>query len=166
MSNQNTMLSLKHVYQQFTKLVASLSGEQFLISIDDWTPRDIVAHLIGWNGLMIESSLSIIAGNPPAYYDDAPNDYRNINARFTAKYSSQSKPELVAELESSMETFEKFICAIPPEELTAHRGVVHYSGSPATLARIINSLAGDYQYHSHQIEEWLDKQHRFIGNCR
>ena len=107
---------------------------------------------------MIESSLSILAGNSPSYYEDASNDYSNINSRFTAKHSSRSKQELLTELQSSMEKFEKFISALPVEELTADHGVMHYSGSPATVTKIIDSLAGDYQYHIHQIEEWLNKQ--------
>ncbi|MEW6029897.1 MAG: ClbS/DfsB family four-helix bundle protein [Chloroflexota bacterium] len=155
MPNQDAILSLKHAYQDFTELILSLSDEQFLSPMNGWAPRDVVAHLVGWNGLMIESSLSILAGKPPAYYEDARNDYSNINAGFTAKHSSRSKRELLAELKSSMEKFEAFIHALPAEELTADHGVVHYSGSPATVGRIINSLAGDYQYHTRQIKEWL-----------
>lgn len=158
MSNQNATLPLIHAYQHFTKLIDSLSKEQFLSPMNGWAPRDVVAHLIGWNSLMIESSLSIIAGNPPSYYEDASNDYSNINSSLTAKYSSQSKQELLAELQSSMKKFEKFIYALPIEELTANHGVMHYSGSPATITKIIHSLVGDYEYHTHEIEEWLNKQ--------
>lgn len=156
MPNQDVTLPLKSAYEDFTKLILSLSDEQFLSSMNGWSPRDVAAHLVGWNGLMIDSSLSILAGRPPAYYDDAKNDYSNINAGFTAKHSSRSKQELLAELKSSMEKFEAFIHSLPAEELTADHGVVHYSGSPATVTRIINSLAGDYQGHTRQITEWLD----------
>jgi hypothetical protein len=157
MTSQNVTLSLKHAYQDFTKLILSLSNERFLSSMNGWTPRDVVAHLIGWNSLMIESSLSILAGKSPSYYDDVQNDYSNINSGFTAEYSSQSKQELLAEIQSSMEKLEAFIYTLPAEELIADHGVVHYSGSPATVAKIINSLAGDYQYHTHQIIEWLNE---------
>lgn len=157
MTSQNATLSLKHASEDFAKLILSLSDEQFLSSMNGWSPRDVVAHLIGWNGLMIESSLSILAGKPPFYYDDAPNDYSHINAIFTAKHSSRSKQELLAELKSSMEKFEAFISALPVEELTTDHGVVHYGGSPATVTRILNSLAGDYQYHTRQIMEWLNR---------
>jgi len=158
MTSQNATFSLKHAYQEFTKLILSLYNEQFLSSMNGWTPRDVVAHLIGWNGLMIESALSILAGKPPSYYDDARNDYSNINSGFTAQYSSQSKQELLAELQFSMEKLEAFIHTLPTEELVADHGVVHYSGSPATVTRIINSLTGDYQYHTHQIIESLNKK--------
>jgi hypothetical protein len=158
MSNQNATFPLKRAYQHFTKLIDSLSNEQFLSPMNGWAPRDILAHLIGWNGLMIESSLSILAGKLPAYYDDAPNDYRHINSSFTAMHSSPSKQELLAELQSSMEKFEKFICSLPIEELTVDHGVMHYRGVVATITKIIHSLAGDYQHHTRQIEEWLIKQ--------
>jgi hypothetical protein len=106
---------------------------------------------------MIESSLSILAGKSPSYYEDARNDYSHINAGYTAKRSSRSKQELLAELKSSMEKFEAFISSLPVEELTADHGVVHYGGSPATVTRIVNSLAGDYQYHTRQIMEWFNR---------
>lgn len=157
MSNQDITLSLKQAYQDLTNLILSLSDEQFLSSMNGWSPRDVAAHLIGWNRLMVEASLSIIAGKPPTYYDDARNDYSNINSGFTTKYPSQSKQELLAELQSSIEKFEVFINTLPAEELAADHGVVHYSGSPATVTRVVNTLAGDYRYHTQQIMEWLKK---------
>jgi hypothetical protein len=157
MSTQEVTFPLKIAYQDFVGLILSLSNELFLSSINGWSPRDVVAHLIGWNNLMIEASLSILAGKSPAYYDDAPNDYSNINSGFTARYSSRLKQELLAELKSSMEGLEAFALALPDGELAANYGVRHYGGSPATVSKIIASLAGDYQYHTHQIREWLNK---------
>ncbi len=155
MSTQNVTLPLKQAYDEFADIILSLSDVQFLSSMDGWSPRDVMAHLIGWNDLMIESSLSILDGEPPAYYDEAANDYSNINAGFTAKYSSESKQELLAELKSSFERLIAFIHGLPAEELTADHGVVRYSGIPATVTKIIRSLAGDYQYHTKEIQEWL-----------
>jgi hypothetical protein len=155
MTGQSPALSLDHAVRDFTNLILSLSDQQFLSPMDGWAPRDVVAHLVGWNGLMIESSLSILAGSPPAYYADVQNNYSTINAGFTAQYSSRSKQALLAELVSSMEKFKAFIHSLPAEELAADHGVAHYGGSPATLAKIINSLAGDYQAHTRQISEWF-----------
>jgi hypothetical protein len=39
---------------------------------------------------------------------------------------------------------------------SANHGIVHYGGDPATVSRIINSLAGDYRSHTQQIKEWLE----------
>jgi Protein of unknown function (DUF1706) len=105
---------------------------------------------------MVESSSTILAGKSPAYYEDAPNDYNNVNARFVAKYASTSKQELLVELKSSLEDFEAFILALPPRDLVADHGVSHYSGGSATVSRIVESLAGDYRHHTCQIREWLN----------
>jgi hypothetical protein len=157
MSKQNATFQLTQAYQHFSNLIDSLTNEQFVSRMNGWAPRDVVAHLIGWNRLMIEAASSILAGNPPSYYDDAPNDYSNINASFTAKYSSQWKQELLTELQSSMAKLVQFIDSLPSEELTANHGVMHHSGDAATIAEIIDALAGDYQDHSREIEDWLNK---------
>ena len=158
MSSQKTVLLLKRAYQDFTELILSLSEELFLSPMDEWAPRDVVAHLIGWNTLMIEASSSILAGQPPSYYADAPNDYSHINAGFTARYSSRSRQELLAELKSSLDGLERYVLALPSEELVANHGVRHYRDGPATVSKIVESLAGDYRYHADQIREWLNKR--------
>jgi hypothetical protein len=158
MSNQEVTLSLKVAYQDFTEIIFSLSEQMFLSPLNGWSPRDVVAHLVGWNSLMIEASFSILAGQPPSYYADAPNDYSHINAGFTAKYSSRSKQELLAELKSSLEGLEAYVLALPAGELKADHGVRHYRGGPATVSQTVESLAGDYRYHTNQIREWLYKR--------
>jgi hypothetical protein len=106
---------------------------------------------------MIEASLSILAGKSPAYYADKSNDYRSINSGFTARHSSHSKKELLADLKFSLARLEAFVLALPDVELTADHGVRHYSGAPASVSRILSSLAGDYRSHTQQIKEWLEK---------
>jgi hypothetical protein len=159
MTSQEVFSPLQDAYQGFVAIILSLSDDQFLCPLakDEWAPRDVVAHLVGWNDLMIEASRSILAGNSPAYYADSPNDYRNINAGFTLKYSSRSRQELLADLRASLARFEAFVFALAQDDLTAHHGVRHYSGDPATVTRIIASLAGDYRTHIAQIREWLKK---------
>jgi hypothetical protein len=155
MQNQDILLPLQNAYQPFRDLILSLSESDFLSPMDDWSPRDVVAHLVGWNWQMIEASTSIMAGETPAYYADAPNDYKNINAAYVERYASRSRTELVGVLESSMQDFASFVMALPPHELDADHGVLHYRGHPATVAGIINSLKGDYEHHTRQVGEWL-----------
>lgn len=158
MTYQEPFYPIKMASQDFVGVIHSLSNEQFLTPIYEWTPRDIVAHLIGWNTLMIEASLSILAGKQPAYYDDTPFNYSHINAGYAVKYTSNSKEELLKQLNSSLSEFEKFIQGLSPEEITADFGVRHYSGVPATVSKIIASLAGDYEYHTQQIRAGTKKE--------
>jgi hypothetical protein len=158
MSNQDVIFPLKNSFTEFTEIIVLLSDEQFITPMHGWSPKGVASHLAGWNSFMIEASLSILAGKTPVYYDDAPNNYSNINAGFVAKYSSCSKQELLTELKSSMESLETFILALPKEELIASHGVHHYKGTPVTVNKTIESLTGDYQYHTHDIKEWLHEK--------
>lgn len=158
MTSQTVLLSFDNAFRNFRETVHSLSDDEFNSTINGRTVSDIVAHLIGWNGLMIESSASILEGNAPSYYADAPYDYSHINAGFMAKYSSRSKKELIGELDSTQDKLVAYILALPAGELTADHHVNHYSGEPATVAGIINSLAGDYQFHTREIAGWFGKQ--------
>lgn len=158
MPNQDVIIPLKNSFNEFTEIIESLSDEQFASPMHGWSPKGVASHLAGWNSFMIEASLSILAGKTPEYYDDAANNYSNINAGFMAKYSSYSKGELLAELKSSLERLETFVLGLPREELIASHGVYHYNGSPATVNKIIESLTSDYQDHTHEIKEWLSEK--------
>jgi aminopeptidase YwaD len=148
-------ISLKRAYQGFYNCILTLHEDLFLTSMNGWSPRDVVAHLIAWNRHMIQASSAILSGVPPAYYADAPNDYRNINAGYVARYASRSKSELLGELSASMAEFEGYIAALNPGDLVDNHGVFHYRGRPATVAGIIASLTGDYQQHLAEIKTWL-----------
>jgi hypothetical protein len=53
MANQDATRSLRQAYKEFVDLIHSLPEALFLSSMNGWSPRDVVAHLIGWNGHMI-----------------------------------------------------------------------------------------------------------------
>lgn len=48
--------------EDFVHCVASLKEELFLKKLNHWSPRDVVAHLIGWNRYIIEGSNQIRRG--------------------------------------------------------------------------------------------------------
>ncbi len=149
------MASLRSSYDDFVVCVLSIPEAGFLAPMNGWTPRDVVAHLIGWNRFMIQACESILSGESPAYYADAPNDYRNINAALVSHYTSRSRLQLLAELAASMTEFEAYLAGLPASERSADHGVTHYSGEPATVSKILRSLAGDYEHHTRQISTWL-----------
>jgi len=155
MTGTTPLESLHSAYHDFVGCVLSVPERMFLTSMNGWSTRDVVAHLTGWNRLMIQSGRSILAGEPPAYYADAANDFRNINAAFVAAYSFRGKEEALRQLDSAMKEFEAYLAGLSGSELSKDRGVRHHSGQPATVAKLIGSLAGDYALHTDQIRAWV-----------
>ena len=158
MDNQNALHAYELAYKDFYDCIISLPEGLFLSPMNGWSPRDVIAHLIGWNQQMVDASQAILRGETPAYYADAPNDYCYINAGFVNKHASRSKMELLEELGTSKDDFERYVRSLEQSELTTNYGIMHYSGRPATVAGIIASLTGDYQEHLRQINGWLQSR--------
>ena len=155
MESTDSLRSLRTAHEGLVVRVRALSAAQYLEPMGGWTPRDVVAHLVGWNRFMIQACRSILAGEPPDYYLDAPNDYANIDAALVAHYSSRTRDHLLRELEASVAELTAYVGGLNAGELTARRGVVHHSGEPATVEKSLRSLAGDYEEHARQIEAWF-----------
>jgi hypothetical protein len=152
---RNELAQFEETVTCFVILIRSLPEDAFLEPMNGWSPRDVVAHLAGWNGLMITSCQDILQGQAPAYYADAANDYRNINAGFVARFSARDREALLAELIASRQSLVSYLQGLDPSEWQADHGVEHHRGGPATVAGVLASLEHDYQAHTRQIEAWL-----------
>ena len=151
MTRDEQISQLHKVHQDFVKVVLSMSEERFLSSLGDWAPRDIVAHLIGWNRNIRVGCEQIRTGVSPFYHFDGPNDYRSENAKSIARYSSRERKALLDELATSKDELVAYVTELDEHDWNKDFGPQHYRGGPATIARSIASLTGDYLGHTEEI---------------
>ena len=86
---------------KFKACINSLPETLFLKKLDDWAPRDILAHLIGWNRSTIEGCQQITKGETPSFFIDPGYDFSKFNAILVKEYNSEDRQELIEELEIS-----------------------------------------------------------------
>jgi Mycothiol maleylpyruvate isomerase N-terminal domain len=154
MESTEYLFTLRNAYEAFYQCILWLSDNLFLEAMHGWAPRDVVAHLIGWNGNMITACNQILKGEIPEYYQDAVHDFQHVNAGFVAQYPSLDKYVMLSLLAESFEKFEAYLHGLDPGDFEAEHGVLHHSGDPATVGRVIRSQAGDYDFHRWEIEKW------------
>ncbi len=147
------LADLETAYAAFMDTMLGLSAENFLASLGDWAPRDITAHLIGWNRVTLAGCSAVREGAEPFYFYDGPNDYRKVNARFFEQFPSTNRDELANELASTKEALVAYLKTVPENEWELDTGIVHYRGDPATVARCVDSLIRDYRKHSQEIAD-------------
>ena len=135
MEKQTGSSSTIGAHANFVLLVRSLTPEQLLRRGGGWAPRDVVAHLIGWNRNIRMGCDDIRAGRTPFYHSDAPNDYRTFNAEFTTKYSSTDGEVLLGELAEASRALREYFEGISEEDWARDFGPQHYRGGPATIDR-------------------------------
>jgi len=134
-------------YAEFVRTVSELSGARFLQSLGDWSPRDIVAHLIGWNRITLVGCGMVREGVEPFHFHDGTNDYRLVIAASFTRYPSEDRPALLAEMKATMEALAAYRHSVPEGDWECDTGVPHYRGGPATVARCVDSLIRDYRKH-------------------
>ncbi len=151
MTKIDQLEQFNNAFEQFVGVVESLNREQFLASLGDWTPRDIVAHLIGWNRNILVGCQQIQSGLQPFYHADGPNDYRNVNSETIARFNSTDRPALLRELEKGKDLLVSYLEGVGEQDWNKDFGARHYRGGPATIRRSIESLTQDYLAHATEI---------------
>lgn len=150
-SRQEQLTDLDLAYTSFVKTIEELSMEDFLKSIGGWTPRDILAHFIGWNRITLAGCAEICEGIEPFYFHDGTNDYRKVNALFFERFNSTDRKTLSQQMESTKDALVSYLKTIEENEWDLDTGVVHYRGGPATVARCVDLLIRDYRKHREEI---------------
>ena len=157
MSIEEQVDKLTLCIEDFAGYIDSLPKNLFLKKIDDWSPRDILAHLIGWNRYSIEGGQQIRRGETPSYFTDPGDDFCKVNAVLVRKYHSTDKQELLGELEVSARELKQFLLSLNPTEWESDYGV-SYEGGQVTIKNTVDALIGDYVQHKEQIIQWADIQ--------
>ena len=134
--------------------VRSLQQDQFLKKMNRWSPRDIVAHLIGWNRALIQGSNQIRKGELPFYDIDPGENYSKVNDAFVKEISSESREELMDQMHSSAGQLVEFLRTLSPDQWDHDYGVRHKE-AVITIRNSMDELMEDYAHHLKQIENWL-----------
>lgn len=150
---QELINKLADAAEKFRACIMDLSQEEFLTPINGWSSRDITAHLIGWNRITITGCRNIKLGKLPSYFDDEPNDFKNINAEFVELYFHNDQERLLGEFETSYLSVENFVQFLEPEDLEQDFGV-RFGKQKITILSTVEDLIQDYDNHRREIESW------------
>lgn len=148
---EKQLADLQTAYDAYIETMKSLSKENLLASLGDWTPRDIAAHFIGWNRITLAGCSALREGAEPFYFHDGTNDYRKVNGKFITQFPSSDGMVLLKEIITTYDALINYLNTIPEDEWELDTGVVHYRSGPATIARCVDSLIRDYRKHRQEI---------------
>lgn len=125
--------------------------------INEWTPRDVIAHLIGWNRHTITGCRQIKAGDLPSYFSDAENDFSNVNAESLDLYTETDQGLLLDELEDSSQALQNYLLFLDPDAWQTDFGA-RYRDSTITIENTVAALIKDYDDHREEIQAWVKVQ--------
>jgi hypothetical protein len=154
MDRERQLRELGESMDHFINFIGGLPESLFLKPVNEWSPRDVMAHLIGWNRHTIEGCRQILQGQEPFYFSDAENDFRHVNAESVQRYSSVSKDELMGQMSETFRELEAYLLSVDPTDWEMDHGV-RYRNWVITISNTVDVLRRDYDDHREQIEEWM-----------
>jgi hypothetical protein len=154
---------LEHSVEAFVASVTALDVSLFRRDVNGWTPRDIVAHLIGWNQYLVLGAKQILRGELPFYDVDPGPNYSKVNAALVRECTDTDRSVLLEKLAKSARELKAFLRAIAPGEWDRDFGVRHKGESLTvnstaddlvTVKSTVDDLIADYDHHRKQLEEF------------
>ena len=156
MTDKKTTLQLLDTeYANFQDAIKGLDRDQLQrVFYGDWSVRDIVAHMLGWEREMAEALRRIARGERPTPEGVDYSSADEWNAKFSARLRQQLPTTVLAEWGQVHQTFVKAAEAVPDDRFGAGE-----DGKPKTVNRIIETTGyGHYREHAPPIREWRQRE--------
>jgi hypothetical protein len=140
--------------QNILDAVAALSPhQQDQVFLGEWSVKELLAHLIGWDYTYIAALEELLAGEVPSFYSAHDADWASYNRNIVDQYKKDNWVELLGTVEESHRKLSSFLQTIPDEEFDRDRGV-RYQGTLVTITRLLKAEARDELEHYDQIRRW------------
>ena len=162
MTVENQIDQLERCVRAFAASVSALDERLFLRKVNGWTPRDIVAHLIGWNHHIVRGAKQILCGELPFYDVDPGPNYSKVNAALVREYGDTDSSVLLERLGESAGELIAFLRTLAPGYWDRDFGVRHKgenltvdgtADDVVTVKSTVDELIADYDYHRGQLDE-------------
>lgn len=146
--------ALKAARRAVLEAAVALSPEAAgIIFLGEWSAKDIVAHLIGWDRANAEAVQAVLAGRLPAFYAHRDPDWRAFNAELVAQYRDEDYVAGLRAARASHQALCELLESIPAAEFERDHGV-RFRGYKVTIARLLAADSRDEQVHAQQLREF------------
>ncbi len=142
------------------ELLNGLTPEQMTQSAatDDWSAKDVLAHLIEWEGMVIKWYETGARGKVPAVPSEDYNwgQLPQLNHAIYLKHRDRSLAEVQKEFKSSYKKIMKTIEAIPEKELFT-RGQYTWTRNNLLAAYFVSATSSHYRWARGEIRKKVKK---------
>lgn len=143
--------TLRAARQAVLEAAAALSPESAdTVFLGEWSAKDIVAHLIGWDHANAEAIHAVLAGELPAFYAHHDRDWRAFNTELLRRYRQEDYEAGLQVARESHEALCKLLDTIPAAEFERDHGV-RFRGYKVTIPRLLEGESSDEQIHAQQL---------------
>jgi hypothetical protein len=134
------IMARKKILDAASSMPPAAQDEVFL---GEWSFKDLLAHLEGWDHTNLASVQEILAGQKPGFWQHYDRDWKSFNAQLVAEYKRDDLAELVAAVEQSHRQLVDYLQTVPADEYVKRK----------QIASLLRAETQDEQEHHRQLEE-------------
>ena len=117
-------------------------AQQDAVFLGEWSVKDMLAHLAGWDDTNIQAVQEILAGQKPSFWQHYDRDWQTFNAQLVATYKRDDFAELLEVVEASQRRLIAFLQALPAGVYIKH----------PQIGRLLRTDIKDGDEHEQQVE--------------
>lgn len=137
------------------EFVLDLSPEQRDgIFLGEWSVKDLLAHLVGWDITNFQAIQEILAGVYPSFFQFYDKDWRSYNARLVAQYKVEPFEALLTEVQDSHRQLIACLEALPAGDILNIKAL-RANGRSVTIRNLLKAEAADENQHALQLREFF-----------
>jgi hypothetical protein len=126
------------------------------VFLGEWSAKDIVAHLTGWDYANMQAVQAILTSKLPAFYAHHDRDWRSFNAELVRRYRLERYEATIQAAWESHQALCDLLAPIPAEEFERDHGV-RFRGYKVTIARLLAADSKDGQTHARQLRDFVSR---------
>jgi len=129
------------------------AAQQDEIFLGVWSPKDLLAHLVGWDFTNVEAVTDILAGKLPGFYPHYDPNWEIYNAHLVARYKRDDFAEMLSSVENSHKQLLDLLGTVPASEFGKDRGL-RFGSRKVTIAGLLQVEIEDERIHYTQLEKF------------
>jgi uncharacterized protein (TIGR03083 family) len=152
---ESTLELLDKEYQNLREAVDGLDDEQMTrVWLGEWSVKDIVAHVLGWEREMTGALQRLARGERPTPEGVDYSDVNEWNHRFARKMTQIDPRTVLAAWRQAHMNYLRAAKAVPDD-----RFGLQEDGRPKTVNRLLEASGfGHYGEHAPQVREWRQRE--------
>ena len=152
---------LRDVRQRILSLASDLLPSQWdEVYLGIWSPREMLAHLAGWDDTNCNAADEVLAGELPTFYKFYDKGWVSYNAMLVQKYTCSGCGDLLLRVRESHEKMIASFGLIPAREIWKDRGI-RARGWKVTIGRLLQAELSDEEEHYSQLKAFIEEGKKF-----
>ena len=120
--------------------------------VGEWTIKELLAHLSGWDYTYLDAFQEILRGELPDFFSHYDHNWQSYNNRMVSQYRQSDLPAAIAGVRESQARLVAFLEELPSEKVFDDCGICTENGFHVTISGLMESIIMEEKEHLEQVQ--------------